>query len=599
MPFPLSGLLRHKDKLWTFGLALVAIGFVCLTVKLSWPTFIVSDDYTILDFITHGVSEPYNGILFTSLLHLAYQAWPRIPWYALTLYSLHILCIFLWLSLLRRVFKPWWISTLLILVFLGYYLVFLDELDYTSTSVMLCMSSLAYTIVEVVERKAGRWKFAGLGVVFMLGVLVRVEGAPGSLAFMLPIALWAALVCFRGYLLEPADSGFPYSALPMGIWAVLSRLRFPYFKTEALRLILIASVFFAPVIADMVFDSAYRGLTYTPAERRYAEFDRYLGDIQILNGREKAALAGNSELLESVHWNNTDLGHLYNWSFVDERVYTPEALKTIAQDSHLAEEVPHDGITRAALARITMRYPVFLLLISMFPLFLLGLWRKQASSTIGLLLPAYCIGLISFMATMFVFLYRVELPFGTAFGFSGVIMAGLATKNYRWPQDRLYAVMLAITVVAGFAGAIPLYEDSLHYRTYNERRHAVYASRLEMLNKDFADSIILLQASGPSLVMQFADPMDMQWPRFHPIYLFWGTFSQRFYDQIGALGIQHGYQIMDAMIDNPKGYLLGTKGWCESMLYFITDNAQRHIEITPVKIFTDGTGLYRLREKKR
>jgi hypothetical protein len=67
------------------------------------------------------------------------------------------------------------------LLLLGYYLVFLIYLDYTSVSVMLCTASLTWGYLDVMERRAGWLHYLGLGLLFMLGMMVRPHGAPGSL----------------------------------------------------------------------------------------------------------------------------------------------------------------------------------------------------------------------------------------------------------------------------------------------------------------------------------------------------------------------------------------------------------------------------------
>jgi hypothetical protein len=562
-------LIRHKDRYWTLGLALISVAYVALGMWFTSPRFGANDNLAILDFIIHGYPVPYNGVLFTGMLHRAYQAFPSMPWYALCLYALHALSVFLWLALLRKVFKPWWLALGLMLVFLGYYILYLALLDYTSTSIMLCMSSLCCAMVDVVQDRVNRWRFALLGVVFTLGVLVRTDGALGSLAFVLPMAIW--VVSLRS--------------------SVVSR------RAETLRLALIALVFFAPVVTDLILDTAYRQLASTQQQAQYDEFNAFRSQIHRVTNQERYALMRDKPLLEAIHWNQAEMGYFLNWSYLDERIYTTDAVKTIAE-SLPPQPFSLSALGDAFLERASLQSPAFLLLLFSVPLLLFGALRRPWPNLIGLTWPVYCAGLIAFMGMRLTFLDRVSIPFETAFGFSSLILAGLMIDVHGTFYNRIRTGILFITLATMIACAIPLAERGARYGEQNTAFHARLDAKLQELNKDFAGSVVLVQA-GPGLIMDWSDPLDITWPRFHTIDLGWNTYSPRFYEQIGALDIQHGYQLVDALIAHPDAYLLGTKGWCENLLFFATDSAKRNIQVVAVRTFNDGTGLYRYQETKK
>src|SRR5690348_1805075 len=162
-----------------------------------------NDDVTIADYAMQGFAVRYMGIFLTSLMHLGYTWRPDVAWYGLVLYACHFLSVYLWLSLLFRVFRPWWLGALSALLFLGSYLVFLVYLDYTSTSVMLCCVSLSWAYLGVIQRRPGWLHYLALGLVFMLGMMVRPQAAPGALLYTLPIGLLAAWTCLREQSLGP------------------------------------------------------------------------------------------------------------------------------------------------------------------------------------------------------------------------------------------------------------------------------------------------------------------------------------------------------------------------------------------------------------
>jgi len=154
------------------GLLLLSLAFVLVILHLLTPVYMENDDVAIMDYAAQGFSMPYAGIFFTSLLHLAYLRFPETAWYAMALYGLHVLALYIWLTLVFRVFRPVWLAALFALLLLGYYLVFLLYLDYTSTSIMLCTASLTWAYLDVMERRAGYLRYLLPELVFIFSMYV-------------------------------------------------------------------------------------------------------------------------------------------------------------------------------------------------------------------------------------------------------------------------------------------------------------------------------------------------------------------------------------------------------------------------------------------
>lgn len=569
MTAPANTFTRHAERLWTLGLALAAVAYVITVVCLTDQRFAANDNLTILDFIRHGYQVPFNGVLYTGLLHFAYEAFPSLPWYALSLYACHALSLFLWLTLLKRVFRPGWVAGILMLALLGCYADFLVLLDFTSTSVMLCMAGICGALVETGAPQPSRWRVFCFGLVFMAGVMVRVDGGTGALAFGLPFAIWVAL----------------------------TRLKSGLFRTENLRLALLTLLFLAPALGNLAGDAAWRQATLTPQQAQYDEFNAPRGEIHRVTNQERYALMRDKPLLGKLHWNQQQMGYFLNWYYLDERVYTTDALETIVQDMPYLSFSLH-GFMYTALDQAWPLKPQTLLLLACLPLLLVGVWRAPWPNIVGLAWPGYPLILIAFMLMRFTFLERVSVPYETACGFTGLILAGLMVPMDRRPGRRMELAAVLAVCAAMLVCAWQLGRTAVRQEHHSGALHQALEQKLQTLNQGYAGSIVLIQA-GPGLLMESSDPLHIVWPEFKPIDLGWSIYSPRFYEQIGALGIQHGYQLMDAFVDRPGAYLLGTQGWCENLLYFTSAQDKSSIRAVPVTSFGDGTTLCRLEGVKR
>jgi hypothetical protein len=531
--------------------------------------YISNDDVTIMDFARQGFPVRYMGILLTGLLHLAYVALPGIAWYGVVLYALNALSLFLWLWLIFGRVRPLWLGGAFVLIVLGYYLRHLAFVDYTATSVLLCSVSLSWAFIAVIERRSGYLHSLALGAVFMLGMLVRPHGALGSLVFTLP--LWSSVI-----LLDLRDGPF---------------------RERARRLALIALVFLLPAIANFAADAAVRAYTATPEQSQYEVFNSVRGEIHRLNPERKQALLLDHAALQSAGLTAADVRRLYDWYFFDERIYTPEALQTLLQ--HAPNPQTSTGeIADTVFWRLTPMNPGFLLVFGSWPLFLLA-WRKQRNAVLpALLLPLYYPLLTAGMSLLFIFPSRVEHPFVVALGLSALVVGAVAAGRSEDPGSRGYALAGLVGAAIALCGmCLTVRIELLHYDLY-ARRARVTQDTLQVLNQDFAGSIVLIKPEG-GLPLENQDPLHPIDLRFQPVQLGWSTFSPRFYAQIGALGARHGYELMDALINHPDAYVLGSPAWATALLIYATDPDKGDISVVTVRRFADGTMLMRYEKGKK
>lgn len=570
MPLP-SLLERHRTTLRELSLAVFAVLFVCLSVKLLTPSFMENDDVTIADYAMQGFAVRYMGIFLTSLIHLGYTWRPDVAWYGLILYACHFLSVYLWLRLLFRVFRPWWLGALSALLFLGSYLVLLVYLDYTSTSVMLCCVSLSWAYLEVMEHRPGWWRYLGLGLVFMLGTMVRPHGAPGSLIYTLPIGLLSAWACLREHPPRP----------------------------ELRRLALIALLFLAPAAAEFSLDQAWRAYSSTPEQAQYDRFNAVRGKLQRISRARKREIMHNPRLLAQLHWTRRDAAFFFNWNFLDERIYTPEKLQA------MLDRAPPPHTSTPAFRTVTARRlppdnMLSLLLLAPLPLLLLLCLRPPGRPSFVvwlLLLPAWEVAVTVFMYVYFAFTYRVELPFELGFGFSSLLLAGALLAWAPRIEARLrLAALLAAFLVAAYGLTQTL---SHQYRGWQSGRLAAQRTQtmVAILNRDFAGSVILMEPKS-GLPLKQLSPLTVTHLDFTPVQLGWSTFSPRFYRQISHLGIQHGYELVDALIGHDKAYMLGGKGWCQGLLPYATTPTKSGITPVLVERLSPGVALYRFQVRR-
>jgi len=550
-------------------LAVFSAVYVFGSACLFTCNYVTNDSALLLEYGKQGLPIAYMGVLFTGFLHLAYTAVPDMPWYGLSLYAMHVLSVFLWLWLLCRVFQSGWLAAMFSVPFLFYYLTFLIHLDYTSTAVMLCDASLAWVFLDTIEQDSGYLRFLGAGCVFLLGWLVRPEVPLGALAYALPLALMAALWRLRGKPPGP----------------------------EVRRLVLIALVFFAPVAINIAGDAAYRHYALTPQQTQFDAFNSLRG--KLMNGLTvagKGVVITDKPLLAAAHLSRHDARDLFDWNFLDERVDTLSALQT------LLDGIPPTRVSRRELLSEMIfafpRQPAFLLLLSSMLLSMLALLRRVWLGGLGLLAPVYWAALTTYMSLAFLFLHRVELPFSLGFGFLNLLICGVVATRVYDTRNRVFLSIALLSVALCCRGAYADFRQEMQSQHRWAGQAELTRGKLAVLNRDYAGKVILLKPDG-ALALEMLPPLESYRLRFRPIDLGWNTFSPLFYQQIGALGIQNGYQLVDALVANPDAYLLGQEYWCNALLDYATGRDKRHISVVEVRKFPDDTGLYRLEETNR
>lgn len=586
-------------KLGAVFLALVAVSYVAISVELFVPSYMVNDNIAIMDYAVQGLPIDFTGVLFTGFLHLAYAHAPRVPWYGLSLYALHCLSVFLWLYIIWRALHPWWLAGVFSGIFLVYYFPFLIFLDYTSTGAMLCMAALAWTCLDILEQRPGYRRFLLAGFVFMFGMVVRPQVPLGALVYLLPVACIVAVrhLCANYAPREPEPTrqstlgAMPYGLLAVWLVGMVRQVGlyvFP-FRHGLRRLSLAALMFLFPAVANFAADAVYRQVTLTPQQAQFDAFNAVRGRLQGLPERRMVELINDPPVQDAAHLSRDQTSDFFHWRFLDERVYTEPALKT------MLEKMPPPAAPYREFAReLRERFdsgPEFALLLCCVPLFLLVLMKHPWMGVTGMLLPLYACCLAALLSVFVAFTPRTEMPFAIGFSFLSLVAAGTIIPLGRH-QGKLAGVCMIVSCALGLLGA---YRVLLHTE-FMQLEKQISAARTEAtlgaLNREFSGSVVVLEPEA-GLQVENLNPLDTISFRFHPVDLGWNTFSPRFYQEISHLGISHGYELMDTLIDREHAYTLGNSWWAYTMLDCLSKQYQYPIRLVRVKDLYQGDSLFR------
>ncbi len=98
-----------------------------------------------------------------------------------------------------------------------------------------------------------------------------------------------------------------------------------------------------------------------------------------------------------------------------------------------------------------------------------------------------------------------------------------------------------------------------------------YVQNLEHLNSKYAGYYVMIQP-GPGIQAQLQSPLESLSMDFHPIDVGWQTFSPLFYDQMRGLGVERGYELPAAMVNNDHALILARADWADRVVNYLHDH---------------------------
>jgi len=288
-----STLSAHPVR-WSF--VLVAVHAVIFFAFLT-PTFRTNDDVSMMWFANGTLyGEPSPDLIFQhpmvgTVLAGLYRITTAVNWYSLWLYLLHatIFGVILYLVLSDRRGHLW--SRLIGLI--GFWSVFTLwiwlHLQFTHVSILL----------------------GAVGVLLYLSVAARPRSPNGLIVLAGTLVALSAFVRWHGF------AGVAILSLPL----LARTVRRISWHRQA--------VFFGSITALLLVGAIFQTAHYAGDEawQEYLEFNSARRPLSSLDRSELAA--GNTELLAELGWSSNDMRMLFDWFFIDEAIYTTEALLTI------------------------------------------------------------------------------------------------------------------------------------------------------------------------------------------------------------------------------------------------------------------------------
>lgn len=286
-------LLRFARRPWPRALLLVSLAFAAGFLWLE-PRFQSNDDIAMMEIVSGADSGApsaqmvYSHVFIGAVLSRLYALAPSLPWYPLHLYAAQASAWVLILLGLGRLPRAGWPALALVPVALALGGWVFQQLQFTSTAILLASAGLFYLVAcGGEERRSWRpYLIAGLA------------------------CLWAGMIRPRSFELAAA------LALPMG-------LAFWVRGGPRGRALLFALAVVALHGALLLVN---RGLARSGGRERYAAT---LALVPRIVDRAPMGWAEVAEL-EDVGWELNDLDMLYRFYRTDAAMYAPERLEKLA-----------------------------------------------------------------------------------------------------------------------------------------------------------------------------------------------------------------------------------------------------------------------------
>jgi len=351
------------------------------------------------------------------------------------------------------------------------------------------------------------------------------------------------------------------------------------------------------MLLNLAGNTVYDVYFKSPQQLQYERFDAARKALEKHTTRlTKQKMMRDAPLLASVGWTFIDAYHMFNWNYLDERVDTVQALQTLLEKAPPQHVAFQDFIGSMRGWLDFNQFTVLLLGSALISLLILR--RQPWLGAVALAAPLYCIVFSTFMSLYFTYTSRTQDPLVTGYGFLALIICYRVATAGGEERGKLPVTAALASILMASVGAYFILSAEVAARDNHVRAIRDAQEQLDTLNRDYAGSVILMAPNGGMPVFKL-NPLENHPVFFHPIDLGWSTFSPLFYQQISKLGVQHGYQLVDALIADPNAYELGNRQWCESLLDYASNRSQRHIDVVEVrKLPGDRYNLYRFEEKK-
>ncbi len=545
-----------KNDIFSFLFAVLFVAYLILVFPRSYRT---NDSIGMLFNAEQGFLSEFPSYFYMKLLQFLYQTSNGIPWYGLTLYSVHILSLFIFVRSLARIknFEIFLIPFLI--VHLYFYTFFITQLDYTSTSIMIAANSLFAFLVLLNNKEVSVFYVLGLGVFFSLSFMVRM---PGTFAVFV--------------------YGFPI----IGLFFIYKYQKKLYF-----------AIFFMPFLLLFMGENVARTYFTSPEYQQYHEFNKLRGNLHALP--ILAANQNNQQILKENNWTKNDYERFSNWMFFDEKKYNTSTLSNIFKYSVLKEEnniQKYLSLYFNKLNELINKYDnkwyiYFLLLISILVIYEFS-WF---AITITFCYLLYVISGSVYLDIFYRFPPRIGYPiFLMATIFVILLIFSLLSQKYS-AKNANHKIFVTTFILGIF---LFLFNIGVYHKLSTNLPIKLSINKLQ--SSLYQGKIFYVQPSD-GLTLEKIDPLTRYHFNFELIVTGTNFFSPFFYKQLEKLGVNKGYNMIPAMMNNPNAFVIAKKNsnFMKLLINYMEENHQIKCKAIAVDRLANGSIIYKLQSKWR
>jgi hypothetical protein len=547
-----------RSNIFSFSFAVL---FITYLIFIFPRTYRVNDNIGILFNAEHGFLSEFVSYFYMKLLYHLYQMGNEIPWYGLTLYSIHVLSLFIFIKSLAKIknFETFLIPFLII--YLYFYISFITQLDYTSTSIMIGANSLFAFLIYLNNKEVSILYVLGLGVLFSFSFMVRIYGTFAVLVYVLPI---------------------------IGLFFVYKYKQKQYF-----------AIFFIPFLLLSMGENVARTYFTSPEYQQYHEFNRLRGKLHglpILSANQN-----NYKILKENNWTKNDYERFYNWMFFDERKYNTRTLSNIFKYSVLKEENKIQKYLNLYFYKLNELlnkydykwYVYFLLLVFILVIYEFS-WFALVITCCYLL---YVISGSVYLDIFYRFPPRIGYPiFLMVTSFVILLIFSLLPQKSS-AKNTNHNIFVTTFTLGIFLLLLNININVFHKFSTN----LPFKLSINRLQSSLYQGKIFYVQPVEGLRLEKMDPLTRYHFNFELIVTATNFFSPFFYKQLEKLGVKEGYNMIPAMINNPNAFVIVKKNstFMKLLLNYIEENHQIKCKAIAVDRLANGSIVYKLRHPSK
>ena len=544
--------------------ACLVVGVV-LAGMFLWPRrFIANDDPGLVELLRAGYPAPFLSLPLSRLLNALYRVAPGLPWYGLWLYALPGAALACAISAVAAAsdaaggLSRWARGALIALAALAT-LQLITEITFTVSAIAAAGAALAALVAEVARADAGeaprRVRLMLIGLVLAAGVATRLSAGMAVVAVLAPLVAWSV---WRGW-----------------------RRRRPMDRRAALALA-------APLVLLGALTPVAH-LTMSPEAARYLAFNRVRGQMHswpaFIRIDQRAP-----EVLARAHWTRAQSYWFQRWMFFDERDFSIERLEALLATGGKPRPFPTHIVKRKLAGQMKPGMAgSWVVAGAAVALALLVLGRVSVGAALVALgeVP-WLVGLILLALARARFPERIGLPMVEV---AAVGSAVALASGIRRARAKISSARLAVAGVLGLCAVVLVARPVVSLVRHQGLPHSSPVLReIDQRIAELNGHVVVYDGAASN-----RDPLALS-PRAYPaIELGWPTFSPLFYRNLRALGVEHGYQLLPALVDNPHAYVLTYRRYRGRFVRYYRNRLHLDVKLEVVLRFPQARSiLYRV-----